>query len=153
MTQSKSLAHRKRGCKYHIVWIPKYRKKRLFGELCRELGPVLRELASHGESKILEECLRLVIDHVHILISIPPKYAVSQVVGYIKRISQVELGEHQRRTYLLQHDPYILVYSLPWENIAFLVAIQIPEPYSTQVESSCLNAAEEVLATFQVLTD
>ncbi len=70
-----------------------------------------------------------------------------------ERVSQVELGEHQWRIFLLQRNPYTLVYSLPWEDIAFTVAIQIPEPYSPQIESPCLDAAEEVLATFQVLTD
>ena len=63
-----SLSHTKWDCKYHIVWIPKYRKKTLFLELRRELGPVLRELARHRESEILEGLLRP--DHVHILISI-----------------------------------------------------------------------------------
>jgi putative transposase len=94
MTQLNSLAHTKWACKYHIVWIPKYRKKKLFGDLRRELGPVLRELAQHRESEILEG--RMVVDHVHILISIPPKYAVSQVVGYIKGKSAI----HIARTYM-----------------------------------------------------
>ena len=79
MTELKSLAHTKWECKYHIVWIPKYRKKKLFGELRRELGSVLHELARHRESEILEG--HLLVDHVHILIAIPPKYSVSQVVG------------------------------------------------------------------------
>ena len=71
MNNYKSLAHTRWNCKYHIVWIPKYRKKRLFGELRRELGPVLRELAGHRESEILEGQMRP--DHVHMLIAIPPK--------------------------------------------------------------------------------
>ena len=62
-----SLSHTKWDCKYHIVWIPKYRKKRLFWELRQQLEPVLRELATHRESEILEERLRP--DHVHIMIS------------------------------------------------------------------------------------
>ncbi len=94
MTQLQSLAHSKWVCKYHLVWIPKYRKKTLFGNLRRELGPVLRELAQHRESEILEG--HLMSDHVHILISIPPKYAVSQVVGYIKGKSAI----HIARTYM-----------------------------------------------------
>jgi putative transposase len=81
-------------CKYHIVWIPKYRKKKLFGDLRRELGPVLRELARQRESEIEEG--QMMSDHVHILISIPPKYSVSQVVGYIKGKSAI----HIARTYM-----------------------------------------------------
>jgi len=70
MTQLKSLAHTKWVCKYHLVWIPKYRKKTLFGDLRRELGPVLRELAQQRESAIEEG--HMMRDHVHVLISIPP---------------------------------------------------------------------------------
>ena len=81
MNDPQSLAHTRWECKYHVVWIPKYRKKKLFGELRKELGPVLRELARHKESEILEG--RFLLDHVHMLIAIPPKYAVAQVVGYI----------------------------------------------------------------------
>jgi putative transposase len=70
MTQLQSLAHTKWACKYNLVWIPKYRKQTLFGNLRRELGPVLRELAQHRESEILEG--HMMSDHVHVLISIPP---------------------------------------------------------------------------------
>lgn len=94
MTQINSLAHAKWECKYHLVWIPKYRKQKLYGDLRRELGPVLRELARQRESEILEG--HLLVDHVHILIAIPPKYAVSQVVGYLKGKSAI----HIARTYM-----------------------------------------------------
>jgi len=94
MTQVNSLAHAKWECKYHLVWIPKYRKQKLYGDLRRELGPVLRELARQRESEILEG--HLLVGHVHILIAIPPKYAVSQVVGYIKGKSAI----HIARTYM-----------------------------------------------------
>lgn len=94
MAQLGSLAHTKWDCKYHIVWIPKYRKKALFGEVRRELGPVLRDLASHKESEIIEGTM--MVDHVHILISIPPKESVSKVVGYIKGKSAI----HIARSYL-----------------------------------------------------
>ncbi len=94
MAQLGSLAHTKWDCKYHIVWIPKYRRKALFGELRREMGPVLRELASHKDSEIIEGTM--MVDHVHILISIPPKHKVSQVVGYIKGKSAM----HIARSYL-----------------------------------------------------
>ena len=87
-----SLSHTKWECKYHIVWIPKYRKKKLFKELRQELGQVLRELARQKESEIEEG--HLLADHVHILISIPPKYAVSQVVGYLKGKSAIWIARH-----------------------------------------------------------
>jgi len=94
MDDTNSLAHTKWECKYHIVWIPKYRKKKLFEELRKELGPVLRELAKHKESDLLEG--RMLLDHVHMLLSIPPKYAVAQVLGFIKGKSAI----HIARTYL-----------------------------------------------------
>jgi len=92
MTTTHSLSHTKWDCKYHIVWIPEYRKKKLFWELRQELRPVLRELATHRESEILEGRLRP--GHVHILILIPPKYAVSQVVGYIKGKSAIHIARN-----------------------------------------------------------
>jgi putative transposase len=90
MNNAQSLAHTKWECKYHVVWIPKYRRKKLFVEIRRELGPVLRELAQHKESEILEGSL--LIDHVHMLIAIPPKYAVSQVIGYLKGKSAIHIA-------------------------------------------------------------
>jgi len=93
MQDFQSLSHTTWDCKYHLVWIPKYRKKVLYGNLRKHLGDVLRELALQKESKIVEG--HLVGDHVHMLISIPPKYAVSQVVGYIKGKSAI----HIARTY------------------------------------------------------
>jgi putative transposase len=70
-----------------VVWIPKYRKRALYGQLRKQLAPVLKELANQKESEVLEG--RLVEDHVHMLISIPPKYAVAQVIGYIKGKSAI----------------------------------------------------------------
>ena len=93
MNNIQSLSHTKWDCKYHLVWIPKYRKKIIFGELRKYLGDVLHDLAIHKESKILEG--HMMGDHVHMLISIPPKYSVSQVVGYIKGKSAI----HIARTY------------------------------------------------------
>jgi REP element-mobilizing transposase RayT len=77
-----SLSHTKWECKYHIVFIPKYRKKALYGALRQQLGDLLRQLAMQRESRIEEG--HLMRDHVHMLVSIPPKYSVSQVVGYLK---------------------------------------------------------------------
>jgi len=85
-------------CKYHIVFIPKCRRKILYKELRPHLGEVFRQLARQKECRIEEG--HLMVDHVHILISIPPKYAVSSVVGYIKGKSAVHLarvyGERKR---------------------------------------------------------
>src|SRR5260221_11710539 len=82
MNNAPSLAHTKWDCKDPVVWIPKYGRKKRLGEIRRELGPVLRELAQHKASEILEG--NRLIDPVHRLIAMPPKYAVSQVVGYLK---------------------------------------------------------------------
>jgi putative transposase len=80
MDQFESLNHTKWDCKYHVVFIPKYRRRTLYGDLKRHLGPVFRQLAEQRESRVEEG--HLMPDHVHMLLSIPPKYAVSQVVGY-----------------------------------------------------------------------
>ena len=98
MDEATSLSHSKWECKYHVVFIPKCRRRTLYEQLRRHLGEVFRELARHRESRIEEG--HLMADHVHMLISIPPKYAVSQVVGYIKGKSAIHLarvyGEHKR---------------------------------------------------------
>jgi putative transposase len=94
MNTAKSLNHTKWECKYHVVWIPKYRRKSLYKELRPYLGNVLKDLASQKECTIQEG--HLMSDHVHILISIPPKYAVSQVNGFIKGKSAISIA----RTYL-----------------------------------------------------
>lgn len=104
MTDTQSLAHTKWECKYHVVWIPKYRRKKLFGELRKELGPVLRELAKQKGSEIIEG--KLLLDHVHILIAIPPKYAVSQVIGYIKGKSAIHIARNyvgRRKNFTGEH--------------------------------------------------
>ena len=87
MNDSESLSHSKWDCKYHIVWIPKYRKRALFTGLRSDLGRVLRSLVEQKESEILEERLRA--DHVHILIRLPPKLSVSSIVGFIKGKSAI----------------------------------------------------------------
>ncbi|MBI5096919.1 MAG: IS200/IS605 family transposase [Nitrospirae bacterium] len=93
MNDLQSLSHSVWGCKYHVVWIPKCRRKVLYGELRKYLGQVLRELATQKESRVVEG--HLMGDHVHMLISIPPKYAVAQVVGFLKGKSAI----HIARTY------------------------------------------------------
>jgi len=83
MDEVERLSHTKWECKYHVVFIPKYRRRVLYGQLRQHLGEVLRELARQKESRIEEG--HLLPDHVHMMISVPPKYAVSQVVWGISR--------------------------------------------------------------------
>ena len=90
MNVAERLAHSKWVCKYHIVFIPKYRRKALFGELRRHLGEVFKELARQKECTIEEGHLRP--DHVHLLISIPPKHSMSQVAGYLKGKSAIHIA-------------------------------------------------------------
>ena len=90
MEDYQSLAHTKWDCKYHVVFIPKRRKKAIFGAIRKHLGVVLHELAGQRGSKILEG--HLMSDHVHICISIPPKYSVANVVGYIKGKSAISIA-------------------------------------------------------------
>ena len=85
-----SLSHSRWDCKYHLVFVPKYRKKVLYGKIRQFLGPLFHELAEHKCCKILEG--HMVQDHVHMLIKIPPKYAVSEIVGYIKGKSAISVA-------------------------------------------------------------
>ena len=86
----RKLSHTVWKCKYHVVFIPKYRQKRIYGQIRRLLGEVCHELARHKESVIEEG--HLMPDHVHMLISIPPKYSVSNVMGYIKGKSAIYIA-------------------------------------------------------------
>ena len=79
---SKSLSHTTWNCKYHIVFAPKYRRKEIYGKLRKDIGEILRELCNRKEIEIIKA--ELCIDHVHMLVSIPPKYGVSQIMGYLK---------------------------------------------------------------------
>lgn len=101
MRQVESLSHTRWECKYHIVFIPKYRRKTLFGQVRKELGGVFHRPAKQKESLIEEG--HMMADHVHMMISIPPKYAVSQVVGFLKGKSAI----HIARTYLGRKRNYV----------------------------------------------
>jgi len=98
MDEAESLSNSRWDCKYHVVFIPKCRRKTLYVQLRRHLGEVFRKLAEQKESCILEG--HLMPDHVHMLIAIPPKFAVSQVIGFIKGKSAIHLarvyGERRR---------------------------------------------------------
>jgi putative transposase len=87
-----SLSHAKWDCKYHIVFIPKCRRAVLYRELRKHVGEMLRNLAQQKESRIEEG--HLLVDRVPRLISIPPKYAVAQVVGFIKGKSAIHLARN-----------------------------------------------------------
>ena len=87
-----SLSHTKWECKYHVVFIPKYRRKALYYELRQYLGEIFRGLAQQRECEIEEG--HLMADHVHMLLSIPPKYSVSQVVGFLKGKSAISIARN-----------------------------------------------------------
>ena len=101
MNDLESLRHTRWECKYHIIFIPKRLKRMIYGQLRKELGSVFRELVQHRESKVEEG--HLMADHVHMLVSIPPKYSVSQVVGYIKGKSAI----HIARTYMGRRQNFV----------------------------------------------
>ena len=104
MDELESLNHTRWECKYHVVFIPKYRRKALYAQLRQYLGEVFRRLAEQRESRIEEG--HLMSDHVHMMISIPPKYAVSQVIGYIKGKSAIHMARvygERKRNFTGQH--------------------------------------------------
>jgi len=100
MDEYEGLSHSKWECKYHVVFIPKCRRKVLYAGLRKHLEELFKRLAEQKESRIEEG--HLLADHVHMMISIPPKCAVSQVVGYMKGKSAIHLarvyGERSRTT-------------------------------------------------------
>jgi putative transposase len=104
MDKFESLSHTAWDCKYHIVFIPKCRRKVLYGQLRVHLGEVFRKLAGQKESRVEEG--HLMPDHVHMLLSIPPKYSVSQVIGFIKGKSAIHLARvygERKRNFVGQH--------------------------------------------------
>jgi putative transposase len=104
MDKFESLNHTTWECKYHVVFIPKCRRKVLYGQLRVHLGEVFRKLASQKECRIEEG--HLMPDHVHMLASIPPKYSVSQIVGFIKGKSAIHIARvygERKRNFVGQH--------------------------------------------------
>ena len=87
---TENLKHTRWECKYHVVFIPKYRRKVMYGSIRQDLGSIIRELAQQKESRVEEG--HLMADHVHIMLSVPPKYSVSGVVGYIKGKSAIAIA-------------------------------------------------------------
>ena len=99
-----SLSHSTWECKYHVVFIPKCRRRTIYEQLRRPLGEVFHRLARQKESAIEEG--HLLLNHVHMLIAIPPKFAVSQVIGFIKGKSAIHLARvygERRRNFTGQH--------------------------------------------------
>ena len=93
-----SLSHSRWSCTYHVVFVPKCRRKSLYGKIRTYLGPVFHELAVQKECKIVEG--HMVQDHVHMVIDIPPKHSVAQIIGYVKGKSAIavarQFGGRQR---------------------------------------------------------
>jgi len=92
MKDYQSLNHTKWDCKYHVVFIPKRRRKKIYGALRKYLGEIFHELARQKESNIVEG--HLCADHVHMCVSIPPKFAVSSVIGFLKGKSAISIARN-----------------------------------------------------------
>ena len=104
MDEYESLSHSKWECKYHVIFIPKCRRKTLYGSLRPHLGEAFRRLAEQRQSRIEEG--HLMPDHVHMMISIPPKFAVSEVVVFIKGKSAIHLARvcgKRKQNFVGQH--------------------------------------------------
>ena len=104
MQTYETLKHTTWDCKYHVVFIPKYRRKALYAQLRRDLGSVFRDLAEQKECKVEEG--HLMPDHVHMMLSVPPKYVVSSVMGFIKGKSAIHIARvyaGRRRNFVGQH--------------------------------------------------
>ena len=90
--KNNDLAHTKWMCKYHIVFTPKYRRKMIYNQLKMDIRDILKQLCSYKGVEIIEG--HIMPDHIHMLVSIPPKYAVSEVVGYLKGKSSLRYKTH-----------------------------------------------------------
>ena len=104
MDKFESLSHTAWDCKYHVVFIPKCRRRTLYKQLRAHLGEVFRKLAAQKECRVEEG--HLMPDHAHMMLSMPPKYAVSQVVGFIKGKSEIHLARaygERKRNFVGQH--------------------------------------------------
>ena len=86
-----SLAHTKWNCKYHLVFAPKYRRQVIYGKIKKDIGIMLRKLCEYKQVEIIEA--EACSDHIHMLVSIPPKYSVSQIMGYLKGKSSLMIFE------------------------------------------------------------
>ncbi len=96
MKDWQSQAHVKWDCKYHVVVLPKYRKKTLYGRVRREIGKVMRELCRQKGIELVEG--KAASDHVHMLLSVPPKYSIAMTIGYLKGKSSIRIHRELLRT-------------------------------------------------------
>ena len=89
MHECNSLSHVRWDCKYHVVIVPKYRQRRLYGHIKRKMGQIIRELCRQRGVELLEG--HLMSDHVHMCLRVPPKFSIAFVIGYIKGKSAVRI--------------------------------------------------------------
>ena len=133
---TENLAHTKWNCKYHIVFAPKFRRQIIYGRLKTEIGKILRTLCERKEIEILEA--NLCADHVHMLIAIPPKYSVSQIMGYLKGKSSLMIFDrftHMKYKYGNRHfwcrGYYVDTVGRNQKKIAEYTRNQLKEDYQT----------------------
>ena len=91
MDDDLSLSHTRWNCKYHIVFIPKYRRKKIYGKIRTDIGQIIRQLCAYKDVEIIEA--HAMSDHIHMLVRIPPKIAVSNFMGYLKGKSSLMIFE------------------------------------------------------------
>ena len=89
MNDWQTLSHVKWECKYHVIIVPKYRKRIIYGQLKREIGSMLRELFRQKGAEVIEG--HAMIDHVHVCVSVPPKHSLAQVIGFVKGKSAIQI--------------------------------------------------------------
>ena len=133
---SETLAHTKWNCKYHIVFAPKYRRQIVYGKMKGEIGKILRSLCERKEIEIIEA--ELCPDHIHMLISIPPKYSVSQIMGYLKGKSSLMIFDkfaHMKYKYGNRHfwcrGYYVDTVGRNQKKIAEYIRQQLQEDYQS----------------------
>ena len=131
---TETLAHTKWNCKYHIVFAPKFRRQIIYGRLKTEIGKILRTLCERKEIEILEA--NLCADHIHMLIAIPPKYSVSQIMGYLKGKSSLMIFDrfaHMKYKYGNRHfwcrGYYVDTVGRNQKKIAEYIRNQLKEAY------------------------
>ena len=133
---SETLAHTKWNCKYHIVFAPKFRRQLIYGKIKSEVGKILRSLCERKEIEIIEA--ELCSDHIHMLISIPPKYSVSQIMGYLKGKSSLMIFDkfaHMKYKYGNRHfwcrGYYVDTVGRNQKKIAEYIRNQLREDYQS----------------------
>ena len=93
MREWQSLSHVKWECKYHVVIVPKYRRKIIFGRTRRQIGQILRQLCRQKGVELVEG--NATMDHIHLVLSVPPKYSIAMLIGYLKGKSAIQIHRQQ----------------------------------------------------------